>query len=90
MSGSVLATRFADTTNGTWFPWTNNYNYIRGTTYLSGFLVDEQDARFYINPASVSVLSGVSISGSIVGRTPTLSNELATKSYVDMNANNAS
>jgi hypothetical protein len=84
VSGSLFATNFADTTNGTWFPWTNGNNYIRGTTtYLSGFIVDEQDSRFYLNPAETNVLKNVAVSGSITGPAPTASNHLATKAYVD-------
>ncbi len=78
------AVSFTDTTNGTWFPWTTTgFNYIRGTTYFSGFLVDEQNANFYINPAQVSVMSWLAISGVITWPTPVAPRHLTTKAYVD-------
>ncbi len=83
VSWTVLATRLTDSTNGSWFPWTNNRNYIRGNTYLSGTLYDESNILFYIRPSATSVMSQVSISWSITGPTPTLSWHLATKAYVD-------
>lgn len=83
VSGSLLATRLTDNTNGTWFPWTNNNNYIRGNTYLSGQLIDEQAAEFSLDPSSTSTLKDLVVSGSITWPAPTASNHLATKAYVD-------
>lgn len=83
VSGSLLARGLTDAKNGTWFPWTNSYNYIRGTTYFSWFLVDEQDARFYMNPSETSVFQDIVVSGTISGNSPTEANHFATKAYVD-------
>ena len=38
---------------------------MRGNMYLSGFIVDEQDARFYSDFAGNSVMNNLAISGTI-------------------------
>lgn len=48
--------------NKTWLGY-NNQNYIRGNTYLSGVLYDENDANFYADPAGTSNLKTLCING---------------------------
>lgn len=35
----------------------DNNNYLRGNTYLAGTLIDEDNAAFYLNPSSASVVN---------------------------------
>lgn len=47
--------RFSSGAGDTWFPFTNNINYIRGTTYaFGGAWLDENNGTYFIDPSSQS------------------------------------
>ncbi len=49
---------FHSTTNDSWLPYTNGYNYLRGTTYaFNGVWYDENNTGYYVDPASTSIFN---------------------------------